>query len=37
MIVKNKKLGRNIMVLAIFLAFMGMGVVDPICQILHEN
>tara|TARA_R110002033_G_scaffold29007_3_gene65222 strand:+ start:37487 stop:38626 length:1140 start_codon:yes stop_codon:yes gene_type:complete len=30
MIVKNKKLGRNIMVLAIFLAFMGMGVVDPI-------
>jgi predicted MFS family arabinose efflux permease len=27
---KNKKIGRNITVLAIFLAFMGMGVVDPI-------
>ncbi|XPV68420.1 MAG: MFS transporter [Halarcobacter sp.] len=27
---KNKKLGRNITILAVFLAFMGMGVVDPI-------
>ncbi len=26
----NKKLGRNITILAVFLAFMGMGVVDPI-------
>jgi len=27
---KTKKLGKNITVLAVFLAFMGMGVVDPI-------
>lgn len=27
---KNKKIGRNITILAVFLAFMGMGVVDPI-------
>lgn len=27
---RNKKLGRNVTILAVFLAFMGMGVVDPI-------
>ncbi|RXJ68599.1 MFS transporter [Halarcobacter ebronensis] len=30
MIVRNRSFGRNITVLSIFLAFMGMGVVDPI-------